>query len=41
MRSPMIKTERLLIDQFTPADLDDFAALCADPVAFYVIARPA
>lgn len=32
MREPIIETERLLIYHFAPADLDDFAALCADPI---------
>jgi RimJ/RimL family protein N-acetyltransferase len=31
MRPPIFETERLLVRHFTPDDLDDFAALCADP----------
>jgi RimJ/RimL family protein N-acetyltransferase len=33
MGEPMFTTERLLVRHFTPDDLDDFAALCADPLA--------
>ena len=30
--APMFTTERLLVRHFIPDDLEDFAALCADPV---------
>lgn len=29
---PLFETERLRVRHFTPADLDDFAELCADPL---------
>jgi RimJ/RimL family protein N-acetyltransferase len=29
---PVFETERLFVRHFAPDDLDDFAALCADPV---------
>lgn len=32
MIEPIFTTERLLVRHFAPADLDDFAALCADPL---------
>lgn len=32
MPEPMFETERLLVRHFDYGDLDDFAALCADPV---------
>ncbi|HEX6682184.1 MAG TPA: GNAT family N-acetyltransferase [Candidatus Limnocylindrales bacterium] len=32
MIEPMFRTERLMARHFEPRDLDDFAALCADPV---------
>jgi RimJ/RimL family protein N-acetyltransferase len=32
MVEPMFTTDRLLVRHFTPDDLDEFAALCADPV---------
>ncbi|HEY1015272.1 MAG TPA: GNAT family N-acetyltransferase [Herpetosiphonaceae bacterium] len=31
--SPLFTTDRLAVREFTAADLDDFARLCADPVA--------
>jgi hypothetical protein len=28
---PLFETERLIVRHFAPSDLDDFAALCAEP----------
>ena len=32
MATPMFETERLVVRHFQPDDLNDFAALCADPL---------